>query len=311
VRARPDDQLERWHADPDQPLVTPPAELDATNFRDPCIFRHDGQWVMVVGAGTRPGVGAVVQFTSADLLTWDYTGVLCERSATDTEPLWTGAMWECPQLFPLGGAWVLVISVWDHNMLHHVVAATGDYDGRRFTPRRWQQLTHGDSAYAMTSFVDCSGQRCVTSWLREDPHFDPLTAVRAGAHSVPYAVSSAEDGWVLLAPHPDVELLRGARVEAVKSVAGHHFEPAGAFDLVVSGSVDTAVSLYDGDEEVLSFPTEGATRVIVDRDIVEVSSRAGLTAYRLSVRDRVTAVSVSGGTVQATCWELNRAWDVT
>jgi beta-fructofuranosidase len=139
---------------------------------------------MILGAGLPDGSGAALQYRSTDLTQWSYDGVLCIRLSTPGDEVWTGAIWECPQLFPLDDDWVLLISVWDADALYYVAAAVGDYDGRTFTPQPWQRMTYGNCAHAMTAFLDRTGRRCVMSWLREEPQNNPALTDFAGAHSV-------------------------------------------------------------------------------------------------------------------------------
>jgi beta-fructofuranosidase len=290
VRARPDAELRRWRADPVAAVVGPPADLDVRHFRDPCVVRHDGRWVMVVGVGRADGTAAAAQYTSADLVQWDYTGILCERSRTETDPVWTGSMWECPQFFPLGDAWVLVVSVWADDVLHDVVAAIGAYDGERFTPRRWQTLTRGDSAYAMTSFVDREGRRCVLSWLREGASFDPSAAVRAGAHSLPYVVRLGERGRLTLELHPDVDLLRGPSAAVGEPVAATAFEVT-----VIGAGAPSVVRLRDGESEVFRVDLGPGDRMIVDADIVEVLTGDAVLVTRIARSGDPLHVLANGG----------------
>lgn len=252
VRARPVAGTGQWRADPDRPLVSPPLDLGVTHFRDPCVVRHDDHWVMVVGAGLEDRSAAAVHYVSDDLVEWTQTGLLCTRPSTETEGAWTGSVWECPQFFPLGDVWVLVVSVWHEDVLHRVVAATGEYDGRRFTPSRWQAITHGDSAYATSAFLDREGRRCLISWLREGPGFDPDSAVRAGAESLPYVMSLAGDGALHLSLHPDVERLL----------------------TTPSGEEDGTVRIW----------SDGDLSVVADADIVELCTGDGLTVVRRRAR---------------------------
>ena len=313
VRARPDPAGPAWHADPPEPVVSMPADPDLLNFRDPCVFRHGGRWVMVVGGGTTDGRGTVLQWVSDDLVTWTPTGVVVDRSATETEPLWAGSTWECPQLFPLDDAWVLVVSVWASGVLYDVVAAVGDYDGERFVPTSWQQLTTGGSAYATTSFADRAGRRCLLSWLREAEPFDPDAAVRAGAQSLPYVVSLDADRRLRLTPHPDVESLRG-RVVAPEAPDGgvQRFRPGRAFDLALGRPDPTrVVRLLDGAGDVLHIEGDSADRVVVDGGIVEISGRAPLEVRRLpppATTFTVEVTGVAGALAAVACWDLVTAW---
>jgi beta-fructofuranosidase len=174
VLARGDASLERWHREPPQPVIGgPPEDLDVVAFRDPYVWRDAEGWKSLVGLGLARDVAAAVQYHSPDLLAWTYDGIVAQRPAADIEGTWTGTMWECPQLFELDGAWVLIVSVWADAALLHVAYALGDYDGRHFTPRRWDRFSYGDQMYATTTFLDADGRRCAISWLRERDNTAP------------------------------------------------------------------------------------------------------------------------------------------
>ena len=59
-------------------IAGPPAGSEA-GFRDPDVFRDpaDGRWKMVIGSG-HDGRGRAQLYSSADLRTWQYVGVLAE-----------------------------------------------------------------------------------------------------------------------------------------------------------------------------------------------------------------------------------------
>ena len=206
--AHPDPAVGAWSFRQGDTVITgPPARVAAHSFRDPFVWRSGQGWTMVIGAGLADGSAAVLQYRSTDLRDWTYDGIACKRRSTANDEVWTGSLWECPQLFQLGHDWVLLVSVWDDDSLHYVAAAVGEYDGRRFTPRGWQRLTYGSSAYAMTAFTDKLGRRCVMSWLREEPQNNRALTERAGAHSVVATLASDSAGRLRLAPHPDLDSL--------------------------------------------------------------------------------------------------------
>jgi beta-fructofuranosidase len=308
ARARPDAENLHWAADPSTPIVAAPAELGAHSFRDPCIFRFEDHWVMVVGAGFRDGRGGLVNFVSDDLASWTYTGLAAARASTETEPAWSGSIWECPQLFEVDGTWVLLVSVWDDDTLYHVAAATGSYDGRTFVPGRWQQLTFGSSAYAMTSFVDRDGRRCVMSWLREGSDFDPTQAVRAGAQSLAYLLNVDPSGRVQLTLHPDVELLRQAPLRATRAGDAHLVTADRAVELHVEvGAQPAALVVSDGDRLLVEAAMPVSSRVVIDEDIVEICGADGLAVYRLGVLEGSRRVKIVGA-VDAQAWALASPW---
>ncbi|HEY3925171.1 MAG TPA: glycoside hydrolase family 32 protein [Acidothermaceae bacterium] len=260
-------------AEEDVVIDGPPTQIDVHSFRDPYVFRSDtGEWRAILAAGLADGSGAALQYHSADLRRWTYDGVICSRRSDSGDDVWTGSLWECPQLFAIGADWVLLISVWDNDILHYVAGAIGDYDGTTFTPRRWQRLTYGSSAYAMSAFIDKEGRRCVISWLREEPQNDPDLLLRAGAHSIVSTISVL-DGSLVLRPHPDVDNLRGRPLEAQRlgNSASYDIGP-GAVDLVLKHGDVATVLVQDGD----------AVRARLEIDPISLlCSRPGLAAERV------------------------------
>jgi hypothetical protein len=132
VRVLGDPTLERWRPDPSGPVITDPPP----GARDPFVWRASDGWRMLLG-----GAGAVLQYRSADLDGWAYDGVVATVPG------------ERPQLFPLGGAWVLLMTAPDGG----VRCAAGDYDGTTFTPGPWSRL----AGEPVTAFTDAAGLRCV------------------------------------------------------------------------------------------------------------------------------------------------------
>ncbi|MCB0905971.1 MAG: glycoside hydrolase family 32 protein [Nocardioidaceae bacterium] len=245
-------------------VVTAP-DLDLVEFRDPFVLRDGDDWRMVVGGGTAAGVGLAMSWTSADLVTWTYDGVLASRPGDEQDDAWTGTVWECPQLFPLGDAWVLVISVWSAGETHYVAAGVGDLVAGRFTAHAWQRLTYGTGHYAASAFVDADGRRCLIHWLRDvtDAH-----GQWAGAHSVPHVLTLV-DGRVVVEPHPAVAAL-------AEPMEPGEIRTVGDVDLILSGG-ELSVRVLS---EPFSMPVDGPVSVLVDGPVVEVfggSTVAGFT----------------------------------
>jgi beta-fructofuranosidase len=286
----------------------PPPELDLLAFRDPHVFRWQDEWRMLLGASLPEGTAAVLQYSSGDLRHWTYDGVLFSRRGDPADDVPTGALWECPQLFPLADQWVLVVSIWDQGALLHVAAALGGYDGKTFEPTSWQRLTYGSSAYATTAFQDRDGRRCVLSWLREEPTNNPALAERAGAESVVSTLALGPDGLLILQPHPDLDAALGEPLPGVAAWgSGRRYDVGGqAVDLVVTASGGRLCDVTEAEtpralltsapgSRVLSvqrpgFPTgvvplatpEGRVRVLLDADILEIFTAGGYGAFRIT-----------------------------
>ncbi len=329
ARAHPDDALRHWHSgDGDVLIDGPPEGLGAGVFRDPCIFATDDGWTMVVGVGVQGGTGLVVQYTSTDLTSWTYDGVVCSRPTADTDGVWTGSMWECPQLFKVGDDWALVVSVWDDDTLFYCAGAIGSYDGRTFEPEKWSRLTHDDIAYAMTSFVDRAGRSCVMFWLREDSDHEPTARDWAGALSLPMLATVSPDRTLTLEPHPDVTALRqaspvhqlpsvdrtftdatGTDVDAVVGRGDHlTFElTQSGSDLVVLQTVDQFVEISVTGRDPVRVPRrDDRIRIIVDVGLIEIFAGNGSASFRFAERCDHVDLKISGRASELTVHHLGR-----
>lgn len=194
--ARPDDDTwERWTKG--EVVVTAPADLDLTEFRDPFVLRETDGWRMFVGAATGDGTAVVPTWVSDDLTRWEYDGVALARSTHEREPEWMGQMWECPQFFPVGDRWAMVGSVWSPGRLHHAGYALGTLQDGRFTADTWGRLS-GGSYYAPSYFPDREGRPSLMFWIRD---VGDAGEGWQGCLSVPHLLDVREDRLVL-SPHP-------------------------------------------------------------------------------------------------------------
>jgi beta-fructofuranosidase len=289
-------------------VVEAPEGLDLIAYRDPFVVRDSDAWRMFVGAGSRDGTAMALAYRSDDLETWTYERVAAQRSTDERAGVWTGALWECPQIFEIDGRWVLLSSVWDADVLHYAAYAIGTYSAGVFTPESWGRLTWGPSYYAPSFFRDAADRPCVTFWLRGVKDEE---AGWASAHSIPHVLSLAGD--VLVAsPHPDLLSRRG-------TVATDGRVPALAADVEWGGVGELAVS--SGDALVLRLRSTGAgelaldaggetwtvphlggpVRVVVDGPVVEVSTREGLLA--LAIDPQGVDLTIEGA--DSTVWPLS------
>jgi beta-fructofuranosidase len=274
-----------WRTWAKGPIVaTAPPELDVVAFRDPFVFPHGGGWRMLVGAALVGGTAAALSYRSETLASWEYEGIAAQRSSALTEPVWTGALWECPQLFEVEGRHVMVTSVWEADVLHHVAYAVGSYEGATFTPVSWGRLSYGPSYYAPSFFRDAAGAPTFVFWLRGVA--DPAEGW-AGAHSIPHTLSLRGD--VLVAqPHPD--LARYHRDAAQGGLAADITWSGGSELAIVSGrqvaatvSVDGTVLVLSVDDGEWTMPHDGGdVRLVVDGPTLEISTRSGLLAAAIS-----------------------------
>jgi beta-fructofuranosidase len=282
--ATPDD--EDWIAWTKGPVVAEaPAELDIIAYRDPFVVKEPDGWRMFLGAGLADGTATALSYRSADLTEWEYEGIALQRSTHEVEPIWMGALWECPQIIEVGGRHVMVSSVWDDDILHYAGYAVGRYADGVFTAESWGRLTYGPSYYAPSFFRDAEGRPCLTFWMRGIADLD---AGWASAHSVPHVLTL--DGDTLIAtPHPDLDSYRtgiGSDGDgALPGLAGDlRWSPAESDELRISAGdravatlrvADGEFTVRVGDEE-WSMPADGDIRVLLDGPVLAVSTRSGV-----------------------------------
>lgn len=246
--------LRTWEADPGNPVIEhPPPGFDVTGFRDHCVWREGGRWRQLVGSGFAGVGGAAVLYDSDDLRAWRLVGPLLVGDVNERDrgdDYWTGAMWECVDLFrppvrelppparePGGTASdVLVFSACDEVSLHHALYLTGSYVGDHFEPASLERLDLGGSCfYAPQSFTDEGGRRVMFGWLQEERAEAACVAAGwAGVMSVPREVTLGSDGALWQAPVSEVASLRTDPVVA----AGRALQPGKTLTLGSGVAVD-------------------------------------------------------------------------
>ena len=284
--------------------VEAPSDLDLIAFRDPFVRREGSGWRMFVGAAHRDGTAMALSWTSSDLRSWAHDGVVLSRSTSERDPVWMGALWECPQFAAVDGVDVMVSSVWDADVLHYAGYATGGLREGRFDASGWGRLTYGDGYYAPSLFFDAAGHPCLTFWIRGivDEH-----AGWAGAHSVPFRLSAA-DGALIATPHPDVAAHRGERAVdgRVAGLAADVEWDAPIGELTVTCGADRllhvartpeAAVVTIGDDQ-WTVPASGLLRIIIDGPVLELSSPAALFSATVSPSGADLHVRATAGTLE-------------
>ncbi|WP_255632887.1 glycoside hydrolase family 32 protein [Actinotalea sp. Marseille-Q4924] len=282
----------------------------------PWVVREGDAWWMVVGGGLRDergGTATAWVYRSTDLEAWAYHGLLTTRHTTQTDGEWSGPAWECPQLFPLDGRWVLTLSAWEPDHPHHAVYAVGDFTDGRFTAQRWSRLTFGPSYYAGSAFADREGRRGLIHWMRQ-----VAGDGWAGAHSVPHLLRLEGDA-VVCEPHPAVAAARtGALGEATD---GHDVAaPSSAVDVEWDAGERSALRVAADDDRDAVVPVvvleadggllvarlgderwemprgTGPVRVVVDGPTCEVFTTAGVMGLAVAAGPALrVAVEGDGG----------------
>ena len=149
-------------------------------------------------------------YRSRDLIRWEYLRPILVGDGGETEPVWTGTMWECPGLLPLGDGHVLIVSVFDGDNLHYPVYFLGDYENGEFIPKLLRKVDHGGYFYAPQTMIDEGGRAIMWGWLQEGRDEEvQLEAGWSGVMSLPRVLSMRPDGLLGVEPAPELRTLRG------------------------------------------------------------------------------------------------------
>lgn len=141
------------------PVIPGPPAGFGEDFRDPKVFRHGDLWYLAAGC-TRDKRGGIQLYSSRDLRHWDCRGLACKSDGAQ------GDMWECPDLFPLGDAWVLICSPMNmKNAKTIFISGDMDFQTPALTQKRWGNLDYGFEFYAPQTFLDERGRRILIGWM--------------------------------------------------------------------------------------------------------------------------------------------------
>lgn len=136
------------------------------HVRDPKVWKENGVYYMLLGSRRTDDVGEVLVMSSPDKKSWS----LCSRITT---PEKFGFMWECPDMFTLGGKRFLAVSPqgveadgYRYNNIYQsgYFEIDGDFTGK-CTPVNFTEYDCGFDFYAPQSFVDEKGRRILIGWF--------------------------------------------------------------------------------------------------------------------------------------------------
>jgi beta-fructofuranosidase len=208
-----DADLLTWEYYPGNPVIAgPPAELLAGtegHFRDPFVWKEGDYWYLLIGS-MRKGVGGLILlYRSVDLTTWEYLHPLLVGDASQFEPVWTGVIWECPNLLTFGEQRVLLFSVGAQDELSYPLYVTGTLRDEHFSPQTQGVLVHGGYFYAPQVLRDDQGRYIMWGWLREGRKSSlSQEAGWAGVMSLPVIVVPLPEGGLSLESAPELTTLR-------------------------------------------------------------------------------------------------------
>jgi beta-fructofuranosidase len=265
--ATSDDDLLTWEKFEGNPVlsVVPAISGQTRDFRDPFVWRVGDAWEMLLASRIVDVGGTVFRYRSFDLRQWEYLGRLLTGDLNRD-----GTVWECPNFFPLGDKWVLIVSSQGPERPWAVFSFVGSYRDGVFTPES-ETLLESAYLYAPLTMPDASGRRLLWGWLREGRSVDSQkTAGWSGVQAIPRELS-LRDGRLFMEPVRELQILRGEAVEIADirldgdelplAVAGRaldivaQLEPAGPVGLALAcapdGSEQTRISYLPERQELV------------------------------------------------------------
>jgi beta-fructofuranosidase len=116
---------------------------------------------MVLGSSCN-GQGQALLYHSEDLRNWQEIGVVLTSAGS------YGHMWECPDIYTLGGYDVLGFSPIESPVSRNaLVVGHLDYSSGHFDPIKYQEADYGEDFYAMQSMLAPDGRRMMLAWMEK------------------------------------------------------------------------------------------------------------------------------------------------
>jgi beta-fructofuranosidase len=212
--ATSDDGLRTWKKHPAPVLNGPPPDLELTgypsitghpsaDFRDPCVWREQGRWYLLIGAGLREKGGMTLLYDSDDLRHWHYL-----------RPLWSGVignhcnMCECPVLLRSGNRCALLFS--PHPEAKYVYWISGERPDGVLREHCRGKLDWGEYVYAPQCLPQAPGGRdLLWVWIKEGRTAEAQRAAGwSGLLSLPKECGLGEDGHLMVNPAAELTALR-------------------------------------------------------------------------------------------------------
>lgn len=296
-----DEDLVRWGRPSLNPVLAIGAHgaLNVAQWRDPFLFREGGRTYMVCGGNLnagRGGGGCVLLYraSNAELTRWDFVGVVYRYRDLQIYNV------ECPNLFRLGGKWVLLMS--PQQPCEYFIGEL-DLAKPQFVPESHGVLDAGN-AYASNISVDDRGRTILWLWGRTNT---PPERGWNGVMVLPRILSIDGDGFLRQQPAPEFEQLRGTPVTRapfdvppgppvrLDSVSGDCLELVA--DLLPGNASEMGFDLRCGADDKAGISVRIARPGMLVVGNVRTPISRGLNRYRLRLflDKRVVEVYVNDG----------------
>ena len=220
------------------------------DFRDPAVTCIDGKYYCVMASGNREKDTAnLLLYESDDLLSWNYSGVMCE---------WENGIYaECPSFMKAGDKYLLTASVCLHTH-HYFSVMYGDFKEGKFTVEHVGEIDKGPDQYAGQVFCDHLGRCILISWM-PGWKYSGYAERDVGCMSVPRELK-IEEGRIFGYPVEELcHLLTDSDPALKRTEDGFIVEREGREPLVYSGVIKELKMIRD--EYILEVFVNGGEEI--------------------------------------------------
>lgn len=280
-----------------------PAEF-TRHIRDPKVQKTDDGYTMVLGGRLKGDRGAVLVYGSADGEKFSLREVISGREKF-------GYMWECPDLFTLGGAQFLCVSPQGvpHEKYKFQCTYSSGYFSGDVCAENFHEWDTGFDFYAPQTFFDGS-RRILFGWAgMPDVPYDNQPAVSEGwQHSLTLPRELVNKGGKLYQmPVREIERLRGEEIPLSQDCDCYELQ----LDDVAPGTkivLSEALEIVFGQDCVFRFLSDAgrgrterradvrvhSARIYMDVSLCEIYLNGGEKVFTSKLYPQKNTVSLSG-----------------
>lgn len=195
-------------------LLARDPSVTTINYRDPCVWKENDDYHMLVGGETPEGKGVLLWYSGTHPHQFTYRGLL-DLAGQDF-----GYMLECPNYYEQDDVGVLFFSPmgiasdnkYDYKNVFSVAYGVGkplDTTRGSFSAPAYYELDKGFDFYAPQSYLDEQGRRILYGWLGNSKNPYP-TDENNWAHMLTMPrLLQVEGDRLVQQPLPELEALRG------------------------------------------------------------------------------------------------------